>query len=200
MKAAINILILAAAMAAGFFLTQALESRRLPGGHEAQAPQDIPQKPQPQAAAMQQPLPAFSFAGIDGRPHASTDFPGRIILLNFWASWCPPCVAEFPQLLELAALYPDDLVLIAISSDSDDEAIRNFIDNRLGDKERDILSQRNVIIARDDGESRITFGLFGSVMLPETIIADRNGTMVRKLTGADWSIEDVKSIVSPAGP
>jgi peroxiredoxin len=54
----------------------------------------------PDAAVVGQPLPAISLPDLDGRPHALNDYRGRRVLLNFWASWCVPCLDEMPALIE----------------------------------------------------------------------------------------------------
>lgn len=54
---------------------------------------------------------------LDGEPKKLSDYKGNVVVLNFWASWCPPCVAELPDLIELADSYPEELELILLSND-----------------------------------------------------------------------------------
>ncbi len=138
-------------------------------------------------------MPAFTFTTIKGKTFSTDDLKGKIIVLNFWASWCVPCVKEFPDLLTLAANHKDDVILIALSSDIEEETMLRFLDKM---KRNAIpLDAPNVLIALDE-KTRITRGLFQTYRLPETIIIDRNGKMRRKLVGANWDTASVESFVS----
>ena len=138
-------------------------------------------------------LPFFSMKTTDGTTYKSTDFAGKTVLINFWASWCPPCIAEFPRLLELAESYPDNLVLLAVSSDHNADAMNRFL-SKLDKKNAAILAQDNVHIIHDH-DSAITFDIFQTARLPETIIVSPAQKMVRKLVGIDWTIDDVESFI-----
>lgn len=142
-----------------------------------------------------QPLPAFFFTSLQGTEYHSGDFAGKIMLINFWASWCAPCIIEFPHLLELASQYPDDLVLLAISSDTNAEAINRFLATKLDEKAAAAVSRDNVIIVHD-GDNHLTFDIFQTARLPETIIVNRRQQMVNKLVGASWTIEEVKTLIN----
>jgi len=129
-------------------------------------------------------VPEFSFITPNGKAHKITDFKGKIILLNFWASWCPPCVKEFPTLLELAANNQENVVLIALSSDLDEPAMNVFL-------KKQSKPAKNVFIALDTDQS-ITQELFQTYKLPETILIDRAQNMFAKILGADWEISDMQ--------
>src|SRR5216684_2719074 len=74
------------------------------------------------------PAPEFQLAGLDGKPISLAGARGKIILLNFWASWCGPCRAEVPDLVELQTRYKDDLQVIGLVVDDDDmDAIHQFV-------------------------------------------------------------------------
>jgi cytochrome c biogenesis protein CcmG, thiol:disulfide interchange protein DsbE len=137
-------------------------------------------------------LSEFSLLSIQGRRFSTSDFKGRIVLLNFWASWCPPCIKEFPDLLKIAAEYKDSVTLIAISSDHDEAAMQRFLD-KMEESNPDIESA-NIVIARDP-LGRVTQGLFQTFRLPETLIVDADQRPVRKLIGADWQADDLRSIL-----
>ncbi len=137
--------------------------------------------------------PAFSFTDIFDKTHSVKDFKGKIVILNFWASWCPPCVKEFPLLLETAAAHKDDVVLIALSSDHDAAAMDKFI-TKLG-KKFDLKSIPNVFIALDEN-TQVTQGLFQTFRLPETIIIDREQNLREKLVGANWTRAELKEIIN----
>src|SRR4051794_25828149 len=62
-------------------------------------------------------LPAFTLTDLDGKTMRSTDWHGKVVLLNFWATWCGPCRAEIPDLVALQDKYRDELVIVGISED-----------------------------------------------------------------------------------
>lgn len=182
----LNILILFITVAIGFGLTWTVQTIMAPHG-TGQA-QHVKEQKGPEDK-----LPVFSMTALNGKTYKSTDFKGKTILLNFWASWCPPCVQEFPQLLEQAAAYPDKLVLIAVSSDQDQAAIIRFL-NKTDEKHSAMLKQDNVIIVPDT-DGKITFDQFQTTRLPETIVAGPDQTMLTKFVGTDWTAADVKKLV-----
>ncbi len=78
------------------------------------------------AAQTTKALFAASFTGIDGKPHAISQWKGKIIVANFWATWCPPCREEMPELSHLQEQYRNrGLIVLGISTDELDK-IREF--------------------------------------------------------------------------
>src|SRR5215510_8282432 len=72
--------------------------------------------------------PEFSIKADNGRTISVPDFGGKVLVLNFWATWCPPCVEETPSLSRFAADYaPSGVVVLAISVDKDEKAYREFL-------------------------------------------------------------------------
>jgi cytochrome c biogenesis protein CcmG/thiol:disulfide interchange protein DsbE len=109
------------------------------------------------------------------------DHRGQIVLLNFWASWCAPCVQEMPGLLELHRQRPD-LAILAVSIDTDEEQYKHF------------LARRNVdlITVRDPDQTAAK--LYHTEGWPETYIIDRKGVIRRKLVGdPDWSNPEIRA-------
>lgn len=131
--------------------------------------------------------PDFTFEARDGRVHEIGDFEGKIVILNFWASWCPPCVKEFPLLLRAAAEFKDDVVLIALSSDLSQEAMDRFL-KKLAAGSGDDLGAPNVFIALDEGQA-VTGGVFQTFQLPETVLIDGQQVLRQKIIGGDWTYE-----------
>lgn len=129
--------------------------------------------------------PDFAFTDIDGKSHHLRDFTGKLVLLNFWATWCAPCATEFPQLVKLAARHHDDVILIALASDRDERAIHNFLAKQKADT-RETLKNAPILIALDQGQ-KITRDLFMTQIYPETFIINSNQQLVRKVIGnTDW--------------
>ena len=108
-------------------------------------------------------------------------FRGRVVLLNFWATWCAPCIVETPSLLELHHDMPN-LAIIGVSIDDDPNAYSNFIAHRRID----------FITVRDPSQSAAK--LFHTDMWPETYVIDRKGVIRRKFVGAqDWSSPEIRA-------
>ncbi len=135
------------------------------------------------------PIQRFSFTDTVGKKHYIQDHEGKTIILNFWATWCAPCVQEFPRLVELAERNQKRVVLIALSSDRDDETIQKFIAS-----EPNKPRSANFYVARDT--ENITGKIFQTYKLPETLIIDRNLNLRRKFIGADWTVEDIEKAIS----
>ena len=129
-----------------------------------------------------QPAPDFSFKVLGSTTQQNlSDFKGKIVLLNFWASWCAPCVIEFPKLRALAETHKDTLVVLALSADTEADAVDRFL------KKIKHKNQDNFLIVHD-ANKMISQDLFQTIRLPETIIIDRDGQMVRKVAGdTDWT-------------
>lgn len=147
----------------------------------------------PQIAVAGKVAPDFSFVTLAGAEMKISDLRGKIIVLNFWASWCAPCLKEFPLFLDLAAENPDDIIFLALSSDHDEKAMQRFIEKMRKEKPT-AMSGGNVLLSLDTGGA-VTRGIFQTFRLPETIIIDRDGFMREKLVGADWSYEDLNGII-----
>lgn len=105
---------------------------------------------------------------------------GKPVLLNFWASWCAPCVEEMPSMVQLQRIMGDKVTILAVSEDSDDNAYKQFVRSRNID----------LLTVRDTRES--VNGLYGTFKFPETYVIDRNGEIVRKFIGAvDWTNPEI---------
>jgi thiol-disulfide isomerase/thioredoxin len=124
------------------------------------------------------PLPEFGFTDAEGASKGPADFPGKALLLNFWATWCPPCVAEMPALDRLQAmLAPEGIQVLALSSDRGGRGqVEPFYQRN---------SLRNLGIWLDPrGAAGRAFRIRG---LPTTVLIDRSGSEVARAEGAaEW--------------
>ncbi|MCI5048945.1 MAG: redoxin family protein [Rickettsiales bacterium] len=118
-----------------------------------------------------------------------SDYRGQYVLLNFWATWCGPCVKEFPRLLEFAADNSEDLQLITLSLDKTPRLAKTFIDALQGSDES---SLENAFHSWDEGGT-IGNEIFQTYRLPESILIDREGRMVKKYVG-ELNIPDLLQI------
>ena len=121
--------------------------------------------------------PDFSASDITGNPLTLSDFKGKIVLLDFWATWCPPCRAEIPNLLDIFRKYSGrDFVIISVSLDRDTAYAGKFVQEK-GMNWRHIMDR--------DAASRIA-DLYQIQYIPSTLILDRMGRIVtRDLRGTE---------------
>ena len=123
--------------------------------------------------------PEFSVQD-SGRTVALKDLRGKVVVVNFWATWCPPCVDELPSLVAMQARMKDKVTVFAVSMDDDEEAYRQF----LIDHKVDLLTVRD--------PSRQSALLYGTVKYPESYVVDPNGVVRRKYVGpVDWTRPEV---------
>ncbi len=123
----------------------------------------------PASAAPPEQLPDFTLGDADGEPRALGEFLGRPLVLNFWATWCPPCVREMPLLADLHARSGDELQVLGVAVDRL-EPVRYFID--------DLDIRYPVLVGEQDAMD--VAALFGDAFLglPFTVFADADGRVV----------------------
>jgi cytochrome c biogenesis protein CcmG/thiol:disulfide interchange protein DsbE len=124
--------------------------------------------------------PDFTIQDAD-RTVALRDLHGKTVILNFWASWCGPCVEEMPSLLQLQQRFKDKgVTVVGVSIDVDRDAYHKF----LKDYKIDFVTVRD--------PDQKTSAVYGSFKWPETYIIDRNGIVRRKFIGAvDWGQPEI---------
>jgi thiol-disulfide isomerase/thioredoxin len=118
------------------------------------------------------------FQDADGKTVTLADFKGRPILLNIWAKWCAPCLAEMPKLNTLQAeTAPGTLAVVTVAVDEPDPAkVRNFLANRRWDALKPYLDPKNAFAEALDIKS-----------IPVSLLIDRNGfALVRVDAPVDW--------------
>lgn len=128
-------------------------------------------------------LPSFEGKTLDGKTIQLADFNGKIVIVSFWASWCSPCLEEFPSLIELIEKMNGDIQLFAISQDSAKEEIDVFLKSFPRSK------NPNIHVLWD--EDRSIGKKFQVDRLPESFVGNRSHKLVRKIVGTiDWATPD----------
>ncbi len=120
--------------------------------------------------------PEFSVTTDDGKTITRDNFGGKLLVLNFWASWCPPCIAETPTLEEFAReLKPEGVVVLGISNDGKEKLYHRFI------------QQFGITFETAwDPESNISAS-YGTFLQPETYLIDRHGKVLEKvISDQNW--------------
>lgn len=174
---------LLALAAAGATLTAALPARQAAVAQAAGKLAENPPKP----------APAFAFTDAEGKEHGAADFAGQGLVVNLWATWCPPCVAEMPALDRAqAALAEDGVRVLALSSDREGRAkVEAFYRGR---------GIRRLGLWLDPrGAAQRALGARG---LPTTVVIDREGRERARLEGAaEWDrpemLAAIRRLVGP---
>ena len=131
--------------------------------------------------------PDFTLQTVDGKPVKLSDYRGKAVLLNFWATWCPPCKVEMPWFEDLQKQYgKDGLVVLGIAMDDSEPATIAKFASELGVNYEVLLGTDQV---SDD---------YGDVQyLPTTFYIGRDGTIVDKMTGL-LERQDIEAAVKKA--
>ncbi len=129
--------------------------------------------------------PDFTLQDSD-RKVTLSQFRGDVVVLNFWATWCPPCVEELPSLISMQARMKEKgVIVLAVSIDVDSDFYHRFL------KEQNV----NLLTVRDPEQRTPT--LYGTFGWPETYIIDRKGVVRRKLIGpVDWNSREITEFLS----
>ena len=124
--------------------------------------------------------PDFTVQDSD-RKVSLDEFRGKIVVLNFWATWCPPCVDEMPSLVQMQRkMKGKGVEVVAVSVDADQNAYTTFLNTY----KVDLLTVRD-----PDQKSN---NLYGTFKFPETYIIDRRGILRRKFVGPiDWGQPEI---------
>jgi len=140
-----------------------------------------------------QPAPPFTVPSFPSGQVSLHDRRGRVVLVNFWATWCPPCVDESPSLEKFGELMRNQGVeVLGISVDQDPAALQKFIDQ----------FHLTFTIGRDPNQELAH--RYGTFQYPETYILDREGRVAEKIIGPiDWQdpriIAFVEDLANPKG-
>jgi peroxiredoxin len=131
--------------------------------------------------------PEFRLTTLDGRTIDLSAFRGKVVMVHFWATWCPPCVEEMPTLERLyRTMLGQDFELLAVSVDENGaQSVRPFMQrNRLSLPV--LLDQRHAVADQ-----------YGTFKFPETYLVDREGVIRKKIIGAaDWTRPEAAGLVA----
>jgi len=128
------------------------------------------------------PAPDFTFPGLDGKMVRLSDYKGKVVLVNIWATWCPPCVDEMPSMEKLyQKLKGENFEILAVSIDEPGlKAVAPF------------MKKSNLTFpALIDSEGTIKT-VYGITAIPESFIIDKQGFLIKKIVGpVDWATSPI---------
>lgn len=129
-----------------------------------------------------QEAPDFTLNDLNGNAVSLSSLNGKIVLLNFWATWCPPCKAEMPSLNQLyKEMKSSGLEVVAVSTDTSPKKVKKYIANKNFD----------FTVVMDERES--VFRKYGVFSLPTTFLIDREGIIVDIFIGEyNWTDSSIK--------
>ena len=133
------------------------------------------------------PAPAFRLMDLDGMVHSLPEYQGKVVFLNFWATWCGPCKVEMPAMEALyQAFKSQGLEILAVSVDQQGAAVTRPFKDAMG---------LSFPILHD---STYQVGLtYGARTLPMTYVIDRKGIIRQRVFGArDWNSEEARKLIS----
>ena len=126
------------------------------------------------------PAPDFTVQDSD-RKVSLDEFRGKVVVLNFWATWCPPCIEEMPSLVQMQQrMKSKGVEVVAVSVDADQSTYQSF------------LKAHNITLLTVRDPDKKSNNLYGTFKFPETYIIDRQGVLRRKFIGAiDWGTPEI---------
>ncbi|MCW7538222.1 TlpA family protein disulfide reductase [Aquabacterium sp. A7-Y] len=135
--------------------------------------------------------PALTLRDLDGKPRTLAELRGKVVVINFWASWCEPCVAELPSLLRLAERHAGDgLVVLAPNYQEGEAKVRAFFDTLFGE----LPESLPVLLDRDGAAARA----WTRRVFPSTVLVDRSGQARWSVIGElDWSGGQAQALLGP---
>ena len=137
------------------------------------------------------PAPDFSITDLDGQAVALRSYRGKVVLLNFWATWCEPCRKEIPRFLEFQKQYgPQGFQVLGVSLDDNDKPVRRF---------RDEFKITYPVVM---GNAKLAESYGGVLGLPISFLIDQDGRIAAKHVGAvDLAVIDneIRQLLHPVG-
>ncbi len=135
--------------------------------------QGAPQGPPPVGIKVGQTAPDFTLTGLDGQEYRLNDLRGKVVMVNFWATWCPPCRAEMPDIESLYQDYKDKgVVILGVDLHEEESLVRNFVTQ--GGYHWTFVIDSTGSVAAD----------YHVQVIPTSFFIDRNGVIQAVHTGA----------------
>jgi thiol-disulfide isomerase/thioredoxin len=134
------------------------------------------------------PSPDFSFPDPSGKAHHSAEWQGKIRIINFWATWCPPCIKEIPEFINMQKQYGEKGVQFVGIAIEDREPVAEYL--------KSIAINYPILIGGDDAVA-LSQQMGNSInAVPFTVVVNREGQIIHRQPGA-FSGEQILKIITP---
>jgi len=121
-------------------------------------------------------LPDIEFTLLDGTKKNLSEFNDKPVIVHFWATWCAPCIIEYPNLMKMAKKQKNDVFVITVAVQNDEDQVNSFF------QKNKISTIPNVAIALDKNW-RISKSIFGTTKLPESFLISRKQEIIKRHNG-----------------
>jgi len=137
-------------------------------------------------ASPMRPAPALSVDLLNGGKTDLEKLRGRVVLVNYWASWCPPCLMEMPSMNRLAKnMAGKPFVMLAVNAGESAESVRRF----------STVSRPSFLVGLDPGNTHMR--AWGAIVLPTSYLVDKSGNLRRVLVGpVNWNSPEILETIS----
>ncbi len=174
MKASVYIVVAAVAAAAGFFIYRYVAAPHLVDGQVAgPVAQRAPAEPAPateESSALPATLPEFTLGDLTGTPRSIRSWPGKSMIVNFWATWCAPCRREIPLLREVQKNHGGEgFQIVGVAVDIREDVAKYA---------KDIGIDYPILVGEQDGLDAVNLFGQGSIGFPFTVFTDNQGRIV----------------------
>jgi thiol-disulfide isomerase/thioredoxin len=141
------------------------------------------------------PAPDFTLKDLSGKDVSLSDYKGKVILVNFWATWCIPCLSEIPELIDMQQKYgPKGFVILGLAMDEEGKSVvAPWVDKQRFDVNgQKVQMNYPILLANDDAANK--FG--GLIGYPTSVLITRDGKQLKRVTGPISASEFSKAIES----
>jgi cytochrome c biogenesis protein CcmG/thiol:disulfide interchange protein DsbE len=141
------------------------------------------------------PAPQLTLKDLDGKDVSLSEYKGKVVLVNFWATWCEPCRIEIPWLIEMQKQYgPKGFVILGIALDEEGKSVvAPFVaKERFDVNGQQLPMSYKILIGNDDAADKFG-GLFG---YPTSVLISRDGKQIKRVTGMISQDEMSKAVES----
>jgi peroxiredoxin len=161
-----------------------------PGARDAAAMAAAQPAAEADASALEgKDAPTFKLDGLDGKPVSLADLKGKVVVLDLWATWCPPCRASLPHLNKLwDAMKAKDVKIYAVNEQEEKKTVQGFVD-----------STKLTVPVLLDSEGKVG-GQYGANAIPETVVVGKDGKVKKVFVGFDPNStpEELKKAIEDA--